>query len=342
MNNILQPSATGKTYDNILKSTFNSFIKGNIRYKIFFILRSIGIKFILYHFFYFLFNLFNKLDFRFFRGIHFDLSKYKSLICYYDNGIDKFLLHTNDSEISKNCYVNGTFDLEKLEKVLNLLGDSFKLETIYDVGANIGTICIPAVNRGLAKYAKAIEPEKKNYKLLKLNISLNDLEDNIDSFNYALSSRDNELLDLEKSNNNYGDHRVRINDNLKGEYSEEIRNTEKIESITFDTLFPNFNSKNSLVFMDTQGFEAYILLGAKKLTSTQSPIVLEFWPYALKRTNSFDILKNILKNYLFYYDLSELNPQKININKKSLDNLFSGWDEEQSDKGNLFTDILIL
>ena len=41
--------------------------------------------------------------------------------------------------------------------------------------------------------------------------------------------------------------------------------------------------------MDTQGFEAHILLGAKNLVASRTPILLEFWPYALKRTNSFGI-----------------------------------------------------
>ena len=50
--------------------------------------------------------------------------------------------------------------------------------------------------------------------------------------------------------------------------------------------------------IDTQGFEANILLGAKKLISSGAPVVIEFWPYGLKLNNSFDKLKDILKNLI--------------------------------------------
>ena len=45
------------------------------------------------------------------------------------------------------------------------------MKIIYDIGANIGVTCIPAVNRGLVKNAFAVEPETSNFELLKLNVS---------------------------------------------------------------------------------------------------------------------------------------------------------------------------
>ena len=69
----------------------------------------------------------------------------------------------------------------KFKKVKHLtpmysLSNGFDSEDIFlDIGANIGVICIPAVSRGLVEEAIAIEPESENFKLLKLNISLNNL-----------------------------------------------------------------------------------------------------------------------------------------------------------------------
>ena len=61
----------------------------------------------------------------------------------------------------------------------------------------------------LSSKAYAVEPETENYKLLKTNIILNDLDNKIIPYNYALSNLDNEIIKMELSNNNFGDHRIR-------------------------------------------------------------------------------------------------------------------------------------
>ena len=68
------------------------------------------------------------------------------------------------------------------------------------------------------------------------------------------------------------------------------------------------NVKNgSLVFVDAEGFEGHILSGASKFIMAKIPICLEFWPYALKNLNSFELLKQSLINALYerIYDLKD-------------------------------------
>ena len=74
---------------------------------------------------------------------------------------------------------------------------------------------------------------------------------------------------------------------LRFQDNEKDRKTVKVNSKTFDSLFPSIDPKKNLIWMDTQGFEANILLGAKKLISSGAPIVLEFWPYGLKLNNLY-------------------------------------------------------
>ena len=64
-------------------------------------------------------------------------------------------------------FVKEEFDLNKFEKALDFLNKKKKIENLYDIGANLGIICIPAVKRGLVKKAFAVEPEPKNFQLLK-------------------------------------------------------------------------------------------------------------------------------------------------------------------------------
>ena len=50
--------------------------------------------------------------------------------------------------------------------------------------------------------------------------------------------------------------------------------------------------------MDTQGFEGHVLAGARKLIANNVPIVTEFCPYLLNRTNGLNRFYNELSNSL--------------------------------------------
>jgi hypothetical protein len=61
-----------------------------------------------------------------------------------------------------------------------------------------------------------------------------------------------------------------------------------------------------LLFIDTQGFEGYVLSGAKNLIQKSVPIVMEFWPYGLNRAEGLDLLYETLSesSYTSMWDLS--------------------------------------
>ena len=101
-------------------------------------------------------------------------------------------------------------------------------------------------------------------------------------------------------------------------------------------------NKEDLIWIDTQGFEANILVGANKLITSGAPIVIEFWPHALKQNNEWNKIKDIIKEFRFYSDLSKEKIQLEEVNQKNIDDLFSGWDEEQKNKPSLFTDLLLI
>ena len=279
----------------------------------------------------------------FFRSVVFDFSKNISDIIFYKNKYgERFCLFTNDNRISKQIFISEEFDLGKFYKVINFLNVSKKIQNLYDIGANIGTICIPAVKRNLVKKAYAVEPVRKNFDLLNINVMFNNLKDRIDTFNYALSSEDDKNLVIELAHGNSGDHRVRLENLESNLYNEKNRELEKVKSKKFDSLFKNLSKDKDLVWMDTQGFEPLILDGAKNLIEKEVPIVIEFWPYGLKRNNLWDHMRKIIEKYKYYADLSYNEIILKKINKESLDDLFSNWDEEKKDKPALFTDLLLL
>jgi FkbM family methyltransferase len=171
------------------------------------------------------------------------------------------------------------------------------LELFIDVGANIGTSCIPAVARGYAKRAIAIEPEPHNCRLLRANIALNGLDNRITVHESACGIQDNETLELALSDeDNIGDHQIRPDGGNGG------RKTVKIQSNTLDTSCPDV-CDGTLIWMDTQGYEGYVLAGAARWLGAGAPLVMEFAPYLMERNQSFELMKNALAQYASFHDL---------------------------------------
>lgn len=296
------------------------------------ILKYTGIKFLIYNSIYLIFFVFNKLDLKIFRSIIFKLNNKKDFILFTSNK-EKFILFTKDMEVSRNIYLNKSFDLHKFYKVMDILKKK-RINTLYNIGANIGSICIPSIVRNLVNFAHVVEMEPNNFKLLKMNIFLNNVENKIKSYNFAMSDYDNKLLSIEYSKKNFGAHKV-SGKKLKGL---------KVLSKKFDTLFKKVKKKDTLIWIDTEGYEGKILSGAKNILKLQCPLVIEFWPKALLKFNSYNSLKAHIRYYNYLYDLSKPKPIKLKINKKNLDEFFYYWKKKTNQNSNktIFTDLLLI
>jgi len=330
-----------KTYDKNIQIKFKTFLQMSMKKKVNLVLTFLGIKLVIYKILHLFLSFLLKNKISFLRRIIFDISKEKSKYIFVENK-EKFLLFTHDQIISKEYFAKNNWDYEKFQNVINFLKKDYQITKLYDIGANIGVTCIPAVNRNLVKQAIAVEPESENFKLLKLNINLNNLEDKIKTFNYALSSEDNKLLNLEVSNATSGGHRIRLPDRQKGIHGEEKKEIKSVMSRTFDSLFPNINSNEDLIWIDSQGFEPNILSGADKLIVSGAPIVIEFWPYAFKQNGLWGKMKEIIGKFKFFSDISKNPFQIIEINQENIQKLFSGWGEEEPNKHSLYKDLLLL
>ena len=72
--------------------------------------------------------------------------------------------------------------------------------------------------------------------------------------------------------------------------------------------FINFiylKKENSLICMDTQGYEGIILKGAKQNLQKKIPILLEFSPKLMKHYNSFDNFKLLFPYYSTFFNLND-------------------------------------
>ncbi len=324
------------------KEKIINFFNFSFNKKIITIFKLIGIRDIIYYFIYYLlFPLFKNKS-NFIKGLLFDLQKTRHEFVGISNKKEKFILYSRDQIISKEIYVKGEFDLHKLKKAIKILNENdYNIERLFDVGANIGVVCIPAVKQQVVKKSFAIEAEKNNFKLLKTNIILNDLEKDILTYNYALSDSDDKVITMELSKTDSGDHRVRdlVNFNI---HDEDKRELVKVKTKKFDTLFNGLDGKKDLIWIDAQAHEPFILEGSKNAIEKKVPIVIEFWPYGLKRNKSWEKMISIIKEFKYYVDLSS-DENKLEItNNEGLGKLLSEWEQEKKNKHSLFTDILLL
>lgn len=193
--------------------------------------------------------------------------------------------------IGKYLYVMRSHEEHEIRAVADVLRKQGFLNAkadgaVLNIGANLGMTAIALVKGGYVKRAVAFEPAPGNYRLLVKNIEQNGLNEQIRAFPVALSSIDGEL-DMELSEDNSGDHRIRKT-NSTGFYNEESRKTIQVPVATLDSLTRAGGSLNgeaiTFIWVDVQGHEGHFFQGAREFLKTGVPVVSEFWPYGLSRS----------------------------------------------------------
>ncbi|HEY0028226.1 MAG TPA: FkbM family methyltransferase [Allosphingosinicella sp.] len=271
------------------------------------------------------------------RSVGFDVlsSRQRLIVCAPPEG-EVFVVHSGDEFIGRELFLSGEFDFDKFAAAiaaLKLHRPNANPQVLIDVGANIGSICIAAVARGFVGRAIAVEPDPNNSRLLRANVALNGLERQIRTVEMAAGPVDGAVLELEISSTNLGDHRIRVTSE-DGRLGEANRNVVQVPSSTLDSICADEQSGELLIWMDTQGFEGFVLRGSTGLLARKIPLVLEFWPYGMKRAGSFSALTESLAGYSQFLDLEGTGGLRPIA---ELELLYRELGEEQA-----FTDILVI
>ena len=178
--------------------------------------------------------------------------------------------------------------------------------TVVEIGANIGSHTVQLLTGHAAGHVVAIEPHPRNCELLRQNLLVNGLSDRVTVVSMALSDHDGEVT-LEQSATNSGDHRVRVPGAATG--PEARRPTITIPAARLDTLVAQGvvdPAATGLVWIDAQGHEAHILRGAGCLLGSEIPIVLEYWPYGLRRAGGLEALHELVTHH--YSHVIDVSP----------------------------------
>lgn len=219
---------------------------------------------------------------------------------------------------------------DDMELFYQLSGEYFEFndnQTVFcDIGANIGTTCI-YFKKKLDKDIRilAFEPSSENYKLLRCNALLNDIDESQHLFeNVGLSDKNEEAV-ISYSPYNPGESSV-TND------CSDIK--EKVNLITFDDYLDNaavLPEEIKYLWIDVEGNEARFLAGAKKtLEKINVPIIMEFFPKLyFNREGEFEkLIEEICRYYKYFIrmDAPHIGKQPTEDLRNYKNNIVLQWD----------------
>ena len=201
---------------------------------------------------------------------------------------------SKDRVIGEHLFLYGQVDYDEIYTAFNAMQQFNVVKAqntgyVVDIGANIGTVCIPLVRHGQFARGLAFEPDPYNFQLLCRNINANGLSHQITPFQLGLSNTSGEMQ-FEHSSHNYGDHRIRVTNSPSGSYDDEAGR--QIIHVPVNTLDRVLREKDihpqdiHLIYMDVQGHEWHVLQGASETLQAGVPMVMEVWPYGLKRAGT--------------------------------------------------------
>lgn len=186
------------------------------------------------------------------------------------------------------------------------------------MGANIGTGSVNFITALGAKRVHAFEPAPDSYRLLRQTVVANGLEERITTHQIALSNTV-EPVAFELDPHTWDDHRVRVATPQGADaFREGRREIIEVPAATIDSLVADGTldlTQIEVAWIDIQGHESFLLDGARSLLSTDIPVVIEFWPYGLKRAGGLEQFVSIVQEH--YREFLNVNEAQLATDARS-------------------------
>lgn len=150
--------------------------------------------------------------------------------------------------------------------------------TFIDVGANIGLVVVPIVERTGSR-GIAFEPEPRNFELLQRNVQRHGLGERIECQPFACYSEPARLA-LSLSPDNLGDHRLQRGSAPPAapDASTSARAVVEVETRRLDDVLRGRELPHPIVLkLDTQGSEVRVLEGARETLARADYLISEYW-----------------------------------------------------------------
>lgn len=157
------------------------------------------------------------------------------------------------------------------ELVANCNDDNSNESIFLDIGANIGTTSIYVAKNHKQMNVIAFEPDTDNFKILKSNCVLNEVENTVKCENCALSNKSGIQKFIYNKSNPGASHLISDIENNAG--------TSEVSAITLDEYIKTKNipiDKICMIWIDTEGYEAEVIEGAQNLLRGRAvPLFME-------------------------------------------------------------------
>lgn len=211
--------------------------------------------------------------------------------------------------------------------------------TYIDIGANIGLTTIPIARRG-GIVCKAFEPEPRAFRYLAANLSENCPAAKVEIFDFALSDQSASVA-FELSDENFGDHRIRLN-GANGSFDEADRRVINVQAHRLDDVLQLSDLPHPIAIrLSTQGSECRVLEGGRAIFDAASFVAFELWPYGVarlgddagrliefvgQRCSSAAILKSKEDERLVWQPIGEVVGQLKDFASRGIDQPYASWD----------------
>jgi FkbM family methyltransferase len=269
-------------------------------------------------------------------------------------GDARYAVHPGDGAIGFGFLTGAGFERDVFDRALEVverrrLRPRVEGRLFVDVGANIGFMTVYARRSGWFPRALCFEPEPANVRLLETNLALNGLAPSCRVVPCAIGDREGSVR-MELAPRNLGDHRVRVEprdredaettapsrfaDGEPREVSEPVAMTTLDAALAAHGVPPR---DVGCVWVDTQGFEGFVLAGARGLLGGSAPVtVTELWPYGLRRSRSWPAYREAVGEfYAGFADLAQDRPELLPVD--ALERRF-----EELAAADDYTDVLLV
>jgi FkbM family methyltransferase len=230
--------------------------------------------------------------------------------------------------------------------------DAIDGRVFVDIGANIGTSTVPAlVSHGFGS-AVCCEPEEENYRLLRANLALNDLEGRARTLRTAVSNRIGSSSLVTFGGNAWiaeDPQVIEAREQTRAALQLERPSVElpeisvmDVEVVTLDRLAETGiidADQVGLLWIDAEGHDGHILKGAGALVARGVPVVLEFAPMSLKDEGVGMIREVAEENYTHFVDVRRQEAGRERFGLRPVEELSQVEDRFRESR---FTDLLLL
>ena len=213
-----------------------------------------------------------------------------------------YVATAKDDAIMRDMYVSRVnFSAAGIKMFHDLAKKYFNVDDsagyFLDLGANIGTTGIYFCKK-LAPNLKclAFEPDAENFKLLRINTILNDMEDRATLVNCGLGENFDTMTMYRNLENPGANSTFQYMENMPSETIKIIPLDAYLDENKIDP------QEIKYIWVDTEGFEAQVLLGAKNLLAKNpAPIFMECNLRAWDNSGYFDDMLALLSEHYTHF-----------------------------------------